>query len=27
LIPLFVLLWWLCKGETRARPEEPHRAS
>ncbi len=27
LIPLFVLLWWLRKGETRARPEEPHRAS
>jgi len=26
LIPLFVLLWWLRKGETRARPEEPHRA-
>jgi exosortase C (VPDSG-CTERM-specific) len=27
LIPLFALLWWLRKGETRARPEEPHRAS
>ena len=27
LIPLFVLLWWLRKGEIRARPEEPHRAS
>jgi len=27
LIPLFVLLWWLRKGETRARPDEPHRAS
>ena len=27
LIPLFVLLWWLRRGETRARPEEPHRAS
>ena len=27
LIPLFVLLWWLRNGETRARPEEPHRAS
>jgi exosortase C (VPDSG-CTERM-specific) len=27
LIPLFALLWWLRKGETRARPEEPHRAA
>src|SRR5882757_7211664 len=27
LIPLFALLWWLRRGETRARPEEPHRAS
>src|SRR6266550_2367022 len=27
LIPLFCLLWWLRRGETRARPEEPHRAS
>ena len=27
LIPLFALLWWLRKGDTRARPEEPHRAS
>ena len=27
LIPLLLLLWWLQRGETRARPEEPHRAS
>jgi exosortase C (VPDSG-CTERM-specific) len=27
LIPLFALLWWLRRGETPARPEEPHRAS
>jgi exosortase C (VPDSG-CTERM-specific) len=27
LIPLLLLLRWLHKGEARARPEEPHRAS
>jgi hypothetical protein len=27
LIPLLLLLWWLHKGEARAQPAEPHRAS
>jgi exosortase C (VPDSG-CTERM-specific) len=27
LIPLLLLLWWLHKGEARARPAEIHRAS
>ena len=27
LIPLLLLLWWLHKGEARARPVEPHQAS